>query len=360
METKLPPRPSLAQLRKQAKELKDSGQHPTLSAAQLALARQYGFPSWPKLKLAVEQDTLYRYIRDGDYEALDELLTESPKLVSAPRDGGNYPLHAAADNNDPRMIELIVKHGAKFDQKWTDSAHTALSWAVTCGAQDAALKLVELGSRPDLFTAAGMGLLDYVKLFWQDDKLRGAGSTTGSSRFTESGEPLPRPPSDPQEQVSDALYVACRNGRLEVSKWLLDHGADPNWRGYCGANCLAWAEYSDNRELCNLLLAQGADPHMRDYSFKAEPKEFALMILASWGFPGHLLRERLEREPAMVNARGDFGTLLNAAVWNGQLETSKILLEMGADRESRNASGLTPLEVAKERGFTEVEELLAG
>lgn len=359
METKLPPRPSLAQLRKQAKELKDSGQHPTLSAAQLALARQYGFASWPKLKVAVEQDALFRYIEEGDYDSLEKLLNVSPNLVSIANEGGNYPLHSAAEQDDPRMIETIVKHGAKLDQKWTDSAHTALSWAVTTGSQHAAFKLVELGARPDLFTSAGMGLVEVVKLFWKDGKLRGAGSTTGSSRYTETGDPLPRPPADAQDQVSDALYIACRNGRLEVSEWLLDHGADPNWRGYCGANCLAWAEYSDNRDLCDLLLAKGADPHMRDYSFKAEPRVFALMVLAGWGFPVEHLRERLEREPDLVNARGDHGTLLHAAIWNEQVEPARLLLEMGADKAAKNAAGLTPLEVAKDRGCAQLVELLS-
>src|SRR5215472_11780491 len=64
----LPGRPDLGQLRRQARELaraaaaKDEAalrriravsQKQTLSAAQLAIARQYGFPSWPKLRAEV-------------------------------------------------------------------------------------------------------------------------------------------------------------------------------------------------------------------------------------------------------------------------------------------------------------------
>jgi hypothetical protein len=45
---RLPARPSLEQLRKQAKELSRSAGIP-LHQAQLDLARRYGFPSWPKL-----------------------------------------------------------------------------------------------------------------------------------------------------------------------------------------------------------------------------------------------------------------------------------------------------------------------
>ena len=60
----LPDHPDLAQLRRQARELRaaaggDAGalrrvrqvsEKTTLSTAQLALAREYGFPSWPRLK----------------------------------------------------------------------------------------------------------------------------------------------------------------------------------------------------------------------------------------------------------------------------------------------------------------------
>src|SRR5438132_13712615 len=70
----LPERPNLDQLRRQAKELRDAvraadevaeervrahlgGLPPTsisLSAAQLVIAREHGFPSWPALKAEVD------------------------------------------------------------------------------------------------------------------------------------------------------------------------------------------------------------------------------------------------------------------------------------------------------------------
>src|SRR5579859_1698750 len=74
MSTSLPERPDLVQLRRQAKELRDSarrgetgaverfvrqrGTAPenavTLAAAQLVIARELGFASWPRLKAAVD------------------------------------------------------------------------------------------------------------------------------------------------------------------------------------------------------------------------------------------------------------------------------------------------------------------
>src|SRR5690348_8163468 len=73
----LPPRPSLDQLRRRAKELRDAarsgdpvaqaritacspGARPgtvTLAAAQLAVAREHGYPSWPRLVAEVQART---------------------------------------------------------------------------------------------------------------------------------------------------------------------------------------------------------------------------------------------------------------------------------------------------------------
>ena len=61
MSRDLPPNPNLEHLKKQAKALLDTMRQrnadATLVDAQHALAREYGFPSWPKLKAHVEAAT---------------------------------------------------------------------------------------------------------------------------------------------------------------------------------------------------------------------------------------------------------------------------------------------------------------
>ena len=91
----LPARPDLEQLRRQAKDLlraaKDGeaparariaavGETTTLASAQLALAREYGFPSWRRLKSEVER----REILDSrDVERLRALLSSDPTLATS-------------------------------------------------------------------------------------------------------------------------------------------------------------------------------------------------------------------------------------------------------------------------------------
>jgi ankyrin repeat protein len=355
--SQLPPRPSLEQLRKQAKELRASGAHASLAAAQRAVAGMYGYASWPPLKTAVESITLRRLIEEGDAEGVRRLIESSPRLPQIAFDDGSTPLHVAAAENRPAVVEALVAGGAPLQARFGKSAHSALSWAVTCWSDAAAHKLIELGLKPDLFCAAGLGLLDAVKAFWSEGKLRRHPSKTGSSRYTESGEPLPSPPKADADQVSDALYIACRSERLEVARWLLDHGADPNWRGYSGATGLAWAEFSGNAELCALLRQRGGSDEIRDHVFRATPKAFALMVLAGWGFP-KLLLERLQADRSLVSLRGERGTLLHAAAESGQEATARILLLFGADRTATDPEGRTPADVAELKGHTEVAALL--
>src|SRR6185503_1902087 len=86
--SRLPERPSLEQLRKQAKELSKADDIP-LAAAQLALARKYGFESWPKLVHHVSSINpsglgLYMRLADrvaaaytlGDFTAIREINWE--------------------------------------------------------------------------------------------------------------------------------------------------------------------------------------------------------------------------------------------------------------------------------------------
>jgi hypothetical protein len=90
----LPARPSLDQLRHQAKDLlraAQRGDHDAvarigavsgqliLSAAQLALAREYGFASWTRLKLEAERRDI---LNSRDLSRLTRLLAEHPELAT--------------------------------------------------------------------------------------------------------------------------------------------------------------------------------------------------------------------------------------------------------------------------------------
>src|SRR5580704_3517284 len=141
--SKLPPRPSLESLRKQAKKLAreiaagDAGAIARARAqlpqaelslsqrdAQLVLAREYGFPGWQDLVQGVNQrlgkglewavSLAHRRIHDNDVEGLRQLLAEYPALLSWQADENDDGLLGMAtgsfgDSGDPFREEHFTR-----------------------------------------------------------------------------------------------------------------------------------------------------------------------------------------------------------------------------------------------------------
>ena len=75
--------------------------------------------------------------------------------------------------------------------------------------------------------------------------------------------------------LSDAFYIACRNGHFSVAAFLLERGADVNACGYFGAPALHWAATNGHRDVVEWLLACGADRSILDPHFEASPSGWA-------------------------------------------------------------------------------------
>jgi ankyrin repeat protein len=126
----LPEHPDLRHLKDQAKDLKKTGQAASLAMAQLQVARQYGFASWPKLKAHVESlqavGQLKQAIDSGDLERVKQLMTRNPELHRAPLGyGKNGPLTWVAECRVPReapsearlaMAKWMIENGSDVHQ----------------------------------------------------------------------------------------------------------------------------------------------------------------------------------------------------------------------------------------------------
>src|ERR1700730_12387035 len=359
----LPDRPSLEFLKKLAKdrlpEMRRATPSARLADAQLAVAREHGFPGWGALRAelhrrlaAAEPDhvvQLFAAIRGGEGPAVDRLPAAHPALATARDEEGSTPLTAAVDTHRAALIPLLLRRGGDPHLVYAHSAHTPLSWAVVIGAYDCARALMEAGVEPDLFCAAGLGEVDPVRAFFAPEgRLRPRASITGSSRYAADGTRLPCPPENDREVVSDALYMACRAGHEGTTRELLARGPDLAFRAFAGGTALHWAYFAGSARVVALLLASGADPTLRDPVLGCTPEAFGICVPASWAW-GSKVRQRLAENPGLVHAESARGGPLHEAAWAGALEAVKALLKAGAEPARRNAEGKTALDLARER-----------
>ncbi|HKA03369.1 MAG TPA: ankyrin repeat domain-containing protein, partial [Acidimicrobiales bacterium] len=285
-------RPDLAQLRRQAKELhRDAAvgeadatarlravsERVSLSAAQLAVAREYGFASWPRLKVEVDRR---RCIDRGDVDGLARLVAAEPGLArdtvrsclspagasalgylgvgrfharfdhgrvgeltrvllaaGAPVDGspddGETPLITAASYGELDMARVLIAAGADLEATGhVELGGTALGHAINFGMIDIVDLLVGAGARiRNIVDAAGAGNLGgYLTPDTAvEDKARALQAAAVCERLAVIDELLAAGvPVDADVDGATALHAAAMNGKARSVARLLAHGADPN------------------------------------------------------------------------------------------------------------------------------------
>lgn len=361
-------RPHLEWYRKAAKrkldELRRTGPTAKLADAQLAIAREHGFSSWRALNkhvssAAAQVPAFFGTIRAGDRSTFDRLLDQFPQLVLLKNERGQTALNLAAERDDRHMTRILLERGARIDDTFGDSGHTSLSWALTVRSFNAADALVRGGIEPDLFCAAGLGDAERIRAFFDESgDLKPNASKTGSSRFGPDGKRLPVPPTAPREIISDALYLASRNGQVEAVRELLTHDPDVMFPAFLGAPPLHWSYFGYEPRVAELLIAAGADPNWRDPIYRCPARAFGICVAASWGIL-HLIEKQLQADPMLLNINDGRGTPLHEAARDGQVRAVQLLLRYGADRNVRDADGLTPLDLARREGHDAIVALLS-
>ena len=142
---RLPVRPDLAQLQREAEELLDAESSlATIEDARLALARSYQAPSWERLALACDLvDAIWR----DDLVRVRTLVTAHPEIIHEsalvrPSDWGP-PLTYAANLGRDRIIRLLYDLGAR-------DLRSALDRAALQSRIETAETLYDLMGRPPI------------------------------------------------------------------------------------------------------------------------------------------------------------------------------------------------------------------
>ena len=194
-----------------------------------------------------------------------------------------------------------------------------------------------------------------------------------------------------QNIPDEQLLQATQRGDKEAVLKLLQEGADINVRDVQGRTSVMIATYQHNTDIVRTLLQKGADINIRDNN-----KENPLLHAGAQGWldilglaieanadtrltnrfggisiipaseRGHVevVRELLTRTDINVNHVNNLGwtALLEAIILsNGDKAHQQIvqlLVDHGADVDLADKDGVTPLQHARERRFTEIERIL--
>jgi len=173
MSRQLPEKPSLEYLKKEAKELRRGMPQAKLADAQHALANDYGFASWARLKAHVEALALTpalaltAAIRDSDAARVRELLDRHADLcarIDAPLENyghGQHAMFAAVQRGDRATIDVLLAAGADIRKRteWPAGGFGVLD---DCDPSLVAF-LTERGSVLDMHSAARLGMLDKLR-----------------------------------------------------------------------------------------------------------------------------------------------------------------------------------------------------
>jgi len=149
------------------------------------------------------------------------------------------------------------------------------------------------------------------------------------------------------------LHDACAKGSVGDVQLLLDQGADVNGLNANHNTALYLASRNGMLEVMDVLIKYGADVNCRDKSGWTP-----LMLASRYGYLD--IAELLLDHGADVNAKKeDLWTALHLASLNGNLEIVKALLDRGADIHARNIDGRTPSGLASRAGERDIALLLS-
>lgn len=191
--------------------------------------------------------------------------------------------------------------------------------------------------------------------------------------------------------LAQDFLTAAEQGQLETLKKCLDNGVDINVTNRQGRTAIINASLNKHYECVALLINAGADIDKQDQTcfnpfllsclnndltllrlvLPANPNLDLLTRFGGVGITpasekGHveIVRELLEKTEINVNHTNFVGwtPLLEAIVLNDggdkQQQIVKLLLENGANPHMTDKYGKKPLELAKEKGYTEIAALL--
>lgn len=235
-------------------------------------------------------------------------------------------------SNYRSIVQLLADHGAWIDEL-DDEGGTALHGACYLLDFEKIITLLDHGADPSVLNEIGYRPLDIAVIedHPDDDEKYAVLSLLLARGANPNGED--------GVEAEHPLHVMLQNDMEQFIPLLLDHGADPDARGACGATALhIAAQYGDIR-LVNAFLQAGADCLAIDHD------GCNVIHYAAAGNNRGIIEGFLKMNIFDLNATDGTGrTAMHHAFENDSLSAVLALFEAGADINVKDQDGLTPVQ----------------
>ncbi len=314
---------------------------------------------------------LHWAVRWDDLETTDLLLSAGAEVSSANAEGAT-PLLLAAVNGNAAIIGRLIEAGADANAPLTLNGDTALMLSSRTGKTGAVRTLLDAGADVNaletwggttaLMWAVEENHLDTVAMLLDngaDVNARSYYIPSATGRGFEGASPVPPAPDQSPAEYANGwltpMMFAAREGHMEIAQALVAAGADLDIVSADGKNALALAIFNGHYEMASYLIDNGVDVNQADAQ-RFTPLFWAVdrrnMELATNGLPWTVTADPLPLIRKLLDAGADpnavvdntprarnrgasprivFASALMRAAFTGDLATTRLLLEYGAD-----------------------------
>ena len=265
------------------------------------------------------------YVSERGYLGLvDYLISKRPEDMNVRGDYGT-PLHAALERGHADVAQLLLRHCVDVDIR---------------GYQD----------RTPLHLAAGHGFLGVTCTLVERNADINARDRSGNT-------PLHRTMVEWYQQSE-----RTQDCRLDVVKFLLEHGADPDAKDDDRWTPLHEASNYGSVKGAQLILEHGASIHVRNKEGQTPLHRVLVGLDDTFDTLDMFLdtmRFLLEHGADVDALDDDHATPLHVASHHGCVKGARLLLEHGANVHLEDEKGRTPFQVASGNGKTKIKQLLS-